>query len=129
MMWVMKVGLLHLTLLDGGGATAAARLARMADAGIDHVACGDHVSFGGVGFDGLVQAAAIAALHPTLPISTGVYLLPLRIPRWSPGNWPTSTGSPRVGSSSGSASAARTGTRSRSAAWTRPPGVSAWTSA
>ena len=76
----MKVGLLHLTLLDSGGATAARRLASMADAGIDHVACGDHVSFGGVGFDGLVQAAAIAALHPTLPISTGVYLLPLRHP-------------------------------------------------
>jgi alkanesulfonate monooxygenase SsuD/methylene tetrahydromethanopterin reductase-like flavin-dependent oxidoreductase (luciferase family) len=80
MMWVMKVGLLHLTLLDGGGAAAAEKLARIADAGIDHIACGDHVSFGGVGQDALIQAAALAMLHPTLPISTGVYLLPLRHP-------------------------------------------------
>jgi hypothetical protein len=51
-----------------------------AEAGIDHL-CGDHVSFfTGMGFDGLVQATALAALHPTLPIYTGVYLLPLRHP-------------------------------------------------
>jgi hypothetical protein len=34
--------------------------------------------FTGMGFDGLVQATALAALHPTLPIYTGVYPLPLR---------------------------------------------------
>jgi alkanesulfonate monooxygenase SsuD/methylene tetrahydromethanopterin reductase-like flavin-dependent oxidoreductase (luciferase family) len=56
-------------------------LAQAAEAGIDHICCGDHVSFfTGTGFDGLVQATALAALHPTLPIYTGVYLLPLRHP-------------------------------------------------
>ena len=52
----------------------------MGDAGIDYVCCGDHVSFFGLGFDGLVQATALAMLHPTLPVHVGVYLLPLRHP-------------------------------------------------
>lgn len=67
-------------LLRGGADGAAAYLAQIDEAGIDHVCCGDHVSFGGVGFDGLIQATALAMLHPTLPIHTGVYLLPLRNP-------------------------------------------------
>jgi alkanesulfonate monooxygenase SsuD/methylene tetrahydromethanopterin reductase-like flavin-dependent oxidoreductase (luciferase family) len=33
-----------------------------------------------MGFDGMVQAAALAMLHPALPVYTGVYLLPLRHP-------------------------------------------------
>ncbi|MEP7025090.1 MAG: LLM class flavin-dependent oxidoreductase, partial [Actinomycetota bacterium] len=46
-----------------------------------HVCCGDHVSFfTGSGFDGLIQATALSMLHPTLPVYTGVYLLPLRHP-------------------------------------------------
>src|SRR5581483_7334405 len=54
---------------------------RAAAAGIDHICCGDHVSFfGGMGFDGLVQAAALTTLDPALPVYTGVYLLPLRHP-------------------------------------------------
>ena len=36
--------------------------------------------FDGTGFDGLVQAAALAMLHPALPVYTGAYLLPLRHP-------------------------------------------------
>jgi alkanesulfonate monooxygenase SsuD/methylene tetrahydromethanopterin reductase-like flavin-dependent oxidoreductase (luciferase family) len=68
-------------LLGHGPGAARAFLAQAAEAGIDHICCGDHVSFfTGTGFDGLVQAAALAALHPTLPIYTGVYLLPLRHP-------------------------------------------------
>src|SRR5271166_3212953 len=56
-------------------------LARVAEAGIDYVCCGDHVSFfDGIGSDGLVQATALAMLHPTLPVHIGVYLLPLRHP-------------------------------------------------
>jgi alkanesulfonate monooxygenase SsuD/methylene tetrahydromethanopterin reductase-like flavin-dependent oxidoreductase (luciferase family) len=52
-----------------------------ADAGIDHVCCGDHVSFFvGAGFDGLVLATALTTLHASLPVHTGVYLLPLRHP-------------------------------------------------
>jgi len=51
------------------------------DAGLDHVAVGDHVSFFvGAGFDGLVQATALAAGHDWLPVHTAVYLLPLRHP-------------------------------------------------
>jgi alkanesulfonate monooxygenase SsuD/methylene tetrahydromethanopterin reductase-like flavin-dependent oxidoreductase (luciferase family) len=56
-------------------------LAGASAAGLDHVCVGDHVSFGGgAGFDGLLQAAVLAALHPSLPVYTGVYLLPLRHP-------------------------------------------------
>jgi alkanesulfonate monooxygenase SsuD/methylene tetrahydromethanopterin reductase-like flavin-dependent oxidoreductase (luciferase family) len=69
-------------LLDRGPEAARAFLARVGEAGIDHVCCGDHVSFtgAGMGFDGLVQATALALLHPTLPVYNGVYLLPLRHP-------------------------------------------------
>ncbi len=49
--------------------------------GIAHVTVGDHVSFaGGQGADGLIQATALLAAHPTLPVQTGVYLLALRHP-------------------------------------------------
>ena len=55
--------------------------AAVAAAGIDHITVGDHVSFaGGHGVDGLIQAAALLATHPTLAIQTGVYLLALRHP-------------------------------------------------
>ena len=67
-------------LLEQGPETARAFLAQACKAGIDHVCCGDHVSFAGLGFDGLVQATALAMLHPTLPVYSGVYLLPLRHP-------------------------------------------------
>ena len=64
-------------LLERGPEAARAFLAQAGKAGI-HVCCGDQVSFAGAGFDGLVQATALAMLHPTLPIYSGVYLLPLR---------------------------------------------------
>ncbi len=68
-------------LLDRGIDAARDYLVRVGEAGIDHVCCGDHVSFaGGHGSDGLLQATALAMLHPTLPVHTGVYLLPLRHP-------------------------------------------------
>ncbi|HZB67784.1 MAG TPA: LLM class flavin-dependent oxidoreductase, partial [Ornithinibacter sp.] len=68
-------------LLEQGAEAARAFLVQAEEAGIDHVCCGDHVSFlTGLGFDGLVQATALAMLHPTLPVHTGVYLLPLRHP-------------------------------------------------
>lgn len=60
--------------------TARAFLAQAAQEGIDHMCCGDHVSFGGTGFDGIVQATALAMLHPKLPVYCGVYQLPLRHP-------------------------------------------------
>jgi alkanesulfonate monooxygenase SsuD/methylene tetrahydromethanopterin reductase-like flavin-dependent oxidoreductase (luciferase family) len=67
-------------LLERGPEAASAFLAQVDKAGVDHVCCGDHVSFAGIGFDGLVQATALAMLHPTLPIYSGLYLLPLRHP-------------------------------------------------
>jgi alkanesulfonate monooxygenase SsuD/methylene tetrahydromethanopterin reductase-like flavin-dependent oxidoreductase (luciferase family) len=70
-----------LDLLVRGPEAASASLAQIGNADIDHVCCGDHVSFfGGHGFDGLTQATALAMLHPTLPVHVGVYLLPLRHP-------------------------------------------------
>jgi alkanesulfonate monooxygenase SsuD/methylene tetrahydromethanopterin reductase-like flavin-dependent oxidoreductase (luciferase family) len=55
--------------------------AAVAAAGIDHITVGDHVSFaGGHGVDGLIQATALLASHPTLALQTGVYLLGLRHP-------------------------------------------------
>ena len=76
----VRVGFFPTTGPMGEDGTAA-YLARAHDAGIDHVCCGDHVSFFvGVGLDGLVQATALTMLHPTLPVMTGVYLLPLRHP-------------------------------------------------
>jgi alkanesulfonate monooxygenase SsuD/methylene tetrahydromethanopterin reductase-like flavin-dependent oxidoreductase (luciferase family) len=68
-------------LLEQDPDSVRAFLARAEREGIDHVCCGDHVSFvAGLGFDGLVQATALAMLHPTLPVYVGVYLLPLRHP-------------------------------------------------
>lgn len=77
-----RVGVFPPYGLPGPDLTAArAFLAQVSDAGLDHVCCGDHVSFfGGPGFDGLVQATALAMLHPDLPVHCGVYLLPLRHP-------------------------------------------------
>jgi len=56
-------------------------LDRAVDAGIDHLAVGDHVSFHvGAGFDGLIQATALLAAEPRLPVTVAVYLLALRHP-------------------------------------------------
>jgi alkanesulfonate monooxygenase SsuD/methylene tetrahydromethanopterin reductase-like flavin-dependent oxidoreductase (luciferase family) len=78
----IRVGMfLPLGQLESNPEAARALLASIAAAGIDHVCCGDHVSFvAGLGFDGLLQATALTMLHPTLPVHTGVYLLPLRHP-------------------------------------------------
>jgi alkanesulfonate monooxygenase SsuD/methylene tetrahydromethanopterin reductase-like flavin-dependent oxidoreductase (luciferase family) len=68
-------------LVERDPETARSFLAQVATAGLDHVCCADHVSFvGGLGFDGLIQATALAMLHPALPVYTGLYLLPLRHP-------------------------------------------------
>lgn len=70
-------------LLPPGGAGAAlARLAAaVVDAGLDHVNVGDHVSFrDGTGFDGLINATALLASHPTLRVLVGVYQVPARHP-------------------------------------------------
>ena len=68
-------------LVSRGPERAREYLAHAAEAGVDHVCCGDHVSFFvGTGFDGLMQATQLAMLHPALPVHVGIYLLPLRHP-------------------------------------------------
>jgi alkanesulfonate monooxygenase SsuD/methylene tetrahydromethanopterin reductase-like flavin-dependent oxidoreductase (luciferase family) len=58
-----------------------ARIDAASQAGLDHLAVGDHVSFFvGAGFDGLTQATALLAQHPTLRVHVAVYLLALRHP-------------------------------------------------
>jgi len=65
-----------------GGAEALARFAAGVDAtSIDRVCVGDHVTFkGGRGFDGLVNATALAMMSRRVTVQTAVYLLPLRHP-------------------------------------------------
>ena len=65
-----------------GGAAALARFAAQVETtGIDRVCVGDHVTFnGGRGFDGLLNATALAVLSRRITVQTAVYLLPLRHP-------------------------------------------------
>src|SRR5262245_33770924 len=56
-------------------------LARVADAGVDHLCVGDHVSFFvGAGSDGLIDATSLLAAQDRLPVYVALYLLPLRHP-------------------------------------------------
>lgn len=56
-------------------------LGHIADAGLDHITVGDHISFhGGNGFDGLVAATTVLSAHDTLEVIVGVYLAGLRHP-------------------------------------------------
>ena len=68
-------------LWDLAPAEQRARLARIADVGIDHVFTADHISFiDGSGMDGLVMLAAMSGLEPRLDLHVGVLLLALRHP-------------------------------------------------
>ncbi len=54
---------------------------RMAEAGLDHVMVGDHVMFhGGVGNDGLTDAASVVTATDELDVYLAVYLMVLRHP-------------------------------------------------
>jgi alkanesulfonate monooxygenase SsuD/methylene tetrahydromethanopterin reductase-like flavin-dependent oxidoreductase (luciferase family) len=56
-------------------------LADVAEAGVDHLCVGDHVSFFvGAGSDGLITATSLLAMQAELPVYVGLYLLPLRHP-------------------------------------------------
>jgi alkanesulfonate monooxygenase SsuD/methylene tetrahydromethanopterin reductase-like flavin-dependent oxidoreductase (luciferase family) len=58
-----------------------ATLGEVADAGVDHLCVGDHVSFFvGAGSDGLISATSLLAVQAALPVYVGLYLLPLRHP-------------------------------------------------
>ncbi len=76
-MRTISVGMAALT----PDATHASSTRAIAAAGLDHVVCGDHVSFiVGAGFDGLIGATHELATAPTLRAFVAVYLLPLRHP-------------------------------------------------
>jgi alkanesulfonate monooxygenase SsuD/methylene tetrahydromethanopterin reductase-like flavin-dependent oxidoreductase (luciferase family) len=67
--------------MDGNPVRRRSVLAAVAEANLDHVGLGDHISFrDGKGFDGLVSATAALCSHDTLPVIIGVYLLGLRHP-------------------------------------------------
>jgi alkanesulfonate monooxygenase SsuD/methylene tetrahydromethanopterin reductase-like flavin-dependent oxidoreductase (luciferase family) len=56
-------------------------LDRMTDVGIDHVMIGDHIMFqGGLGNDGLTDAASVVTANAELDVYLAVYLLVLRHP-------------------------------------------------
>jgi alkanesulfonate monooxygenase SsuD/methylene tetrahydromethanopterin reductase-like flavin-dependent oxidoreductase (luciferase family) len=79
----VRVGLFSDALEPTGGAPErlGAQLGQVADAGIDHLCVGDHVSFFvGAGSDGLISATSLLALQTALPVYVGLYLLPLRHP-------------------------------------------------
>jgi len=78
----VRVGFRPPSALFESGAGELGRVVRRAEQlGIDQICVGDHVSFhGGQGFDGLVQATALAALSSRAVVQTAVYLLPLRHP-------------------------------------------------
>ena len=78
----MQVGTLASAgILTAPHAERRAYLERVAASGLDHVFIADHISFHvGTGMDGLINAAMIAASHPTLKVCVGVYLLALRHP-------------------------------------------------
>jgi alkanesulfonate monooxygenase SsuD/methylene tetrahydromethanopterin reductase-like flavin-dependent oxidoreductase (luciferase family) len=74
---MVSVGMAALT----PDATPSASSRAIAAAGVDHVVCGDHVSFiVGTGFDGLIGATHELASEPSLRAFVAVYLLPLRHP-------------------------------------------------
>ncbi len=90
--------------------------------GLDHVFIADHVSFHvGTGMDGLINAATLTALNPSLNVVVGVYLLALRHPVTVARQLATIAESRRDNWCSESALAAKTATKSRCAASIRAP--------
>jgi len=79
----VRVGLFPHALqpTDGDPRRLRATLGQIADAGVDHLCVGDHVSFFvGAGSDGLITASSLLAAQAELPVYVGLYLLPLRHP-------------------------------------------------
>lgn len=68
-------------MLSGDMAARKSLVDRVTDSEIDHLFIADHISFHtGLGMDGLINAATLAAMAPTTTIVIGVYLLALRHP-------------------------------------------------
>src|SRR6187431_348328 len=79
----VRVGLFPAALDQSNGAPEQVQdtFRRIAEAGVDHLCVGDHVSFFvGAGSDGLITASALLAAQAELPVYVGLYLLPLRHP-------------------------------------------------
>jgi alkanesulfonate monooxygenase SsuD/methylene tetrahydromethanopterin reductase-like flavin-dependent oxidoreductase (luciferase family) len=79
----VRVGLFPAALDEHNGDPEQRRatLRRIADAGVDHLCVGDHVSFFvGAGSDGLITASSLLGAQSELPVYVGLYLLPLRHP-------------------------------------------------
>ena len=77
----VRVGLFPPVDQPGSSKQLQATIARVAQAGVDHLCVGDHVSFFvGAGSDGLVTATSLLASQAELPVYIGLYLLPLRHP-------------------------------------------------
>ena len=79
----VSVGLFPAALepTEGDPERLRATLGRIAEAGVDHLCVGDHVSFFvGAGSDGLITATELLALQADLPVYVALYLLPLRHP-------------------------------------------------
>ena len=79
----VRVGLFPAALDQHNGTPEQlhATLRRVADAGVDHLCVGDHVSFFvGAGSDRLITATAMLTAQAELPVYVGLYLLPLRHP-------------------------------------------------
>ena len=68
-------------MLSGDWEIRNSLINQVTDQNIDHLFMADHVSFiNGAGMDAMINAATLAAMHPTLKICLGVYLLALRHP-------------------------------------------------
>src|SRR5436189_4756984 len=77
----VRVGLFPTVAPLVGGENLSTVLARVAEAGVDHLCVGDHVSFFvGAGSDGLITATSLLTAQDSLPVYVGLYLLPLRHP-------------------------------------------------
>jgi alkanesulfonate monooxygenase SsuD/methylene tetrahydromethanopterin reductase-like flavin-dependent oxidoreductase (luciferase family) len=79
---IPQIGLSLTRTFQNGRPVEARQVVRAAaEAGLDHLQVGDHVSFfDGTGFDGLILAAAAVAMQDVLPVHVSLYLLALRHP-------------------------------------------------
>lgn len=78
----LRVGTVGGDALLAGPMEARRALAeRLEHSGIDHLFIADHISFhNGMGMDGLINAAILTTLCPSMEVCVGVYLLALRHP-------------------------------------------------
>jgi alkanesulfonate monooxygenase SsuD/methylene tetrahydromethanopterin reductase-like flavin-dependent oxidoreductase (luciferase family) len=77
----VRVGIIMSAQLEADPRVRRHFLEQVDASSLDHLFCGDHVSFFvGAGADGLLGAATLLAATERVSVQTGVYLLPLRHP-------------------------------------------------